>query len=223
MADVANMSDPPTAGSPGPIHEQNPAGDSTVGGNSSDDDPFPFLSAKELFTKLSINATGADQTDGAAGRASSCDSTRKRAILRSWPRDPKGKNIIATPDGKRAGNGLALWGATLFDFYRVQRFPSVFGLSTISTGSKLAAWMKENGETTTADYEIAWAEREEEPREIYPCDIGKIIPDGEMRIRIGAWGKPVSSRDKATGEGSDNVWSPCPFHHFLWVRPTYHC
>ncbi|KIM37319.1 hypothetical protein M413DRAFT_31029 [Hebeloma cylindrosporum] len=114
-------------------------------------------------------------------------TTRHRVIFSQWPRDPDTKNFIK-PDnsliGKTAGNGLQLWGATMFDFYAVLRHPSIPNLRTLSVGSKLLGWVKQVGE----DYELArstyeWAEREEDPKTFEPCDIEVLIREGEAEMR----------------------------------------
>ncbi|KAK0230088.1 hypothetical protein IW262DRAFT_1262956 [Armillaria fumosa] len=87
----------------------------------------------------------------------------------------------STPPGKVAGNGQPLWGATVLDFFRTRRMPDCPYLSTISTGSKLCAWMKEIGELEHAKDEIAWAEDEAEPEELFPCDMAKILRDDDHR------------------------------------------
>lgn len=110
-------------------------------------------------------------------------STRTRPVFCQWPRDPKGK-LIETPPGKCTPNGLP-WGATLFDFYMVNRAPDIPGFMTITTGSKLAAWTKANNETEIAADEIEWAEREEEPKEIPPCDVVESIRTNEDRVHNG--------------------------------------
>ena len=113
-------------------------------------------------------------------------TTRHRFVFSTWPRDPKGKPI--TPDnsklGKMTANEIQHWGATLFDFYHVRRMPHFGGLQTTSTGSKLAAWMKANGEDYAED-ELELAEQEEDPREIFPCDIVKLVETTENRERTG--------------------------------------
>ncbi|KAG1733008.1 uncharacterized protein EDB91DRAFT_1057762, partial [Suillus paluster] len=94
-----------------------------------------------------------------------------RIIFRSWPRDSKGKAIQPfSLWGKEAGNGLDLWGATLYDFYHVRRLPYLRNNITNSTGSKLAKWMRQAGELTATD-ELHWAEKEE----ISVADIGELI------------------------------------------------
>ena len=83
-----------------------------------------------------------------------------------------------------APNGLDLWGATLYDFYRVKRDPSLNFL-TVSTGSVIAASMRALGEIEWARNEIAWADEEQEPHEVFPYDIGKLIHDMERKVREG--------------------------------------
>ncbi|KAK0491682.1 hypothetical protein IW261DRAFT_1389570 [Armillaria novae-zelandiae] len=106
---------------------------------------------------------------------------RKRAIVREWPRDPKGPIMKSTLPGKVAGNNQPLWGATVLDFFRTSRKPDCPYLLTISTGSKLCAWMKEIGELEHAKDEIAWAEDEAEPEELLPCDMAKLLRDDDHR------------------------------------------
>ncbi|KAF8123290.1 hypothetical protein EV363DRAFT_1272880 [Boletus edulis] len=108
-----------------------------------------------------------------------------RFIFRHWPRDPNGKPIVPSDiHGKEAGNGLDLWGATLYDFYFVRRIPSsVHGL-TISTGSKLTKVMEAFGELEHAQNEIAWAAREADPKEkrTVPSDKSVVAPDADTHM-----------------------------------------
>ncbi|KAH7925677.1 hypothetical protein BV22DRAFT_1128823 [Leucogyrophana mollusca] len=108
---------------------------------------------------------------------------RNRVVFRAWTRDPAGQNIVPLSAdevrGKQTSNGLDLWGATLYDFYRVRRIPDLRTLQTTSTGSRLAAHMRRFGELEWASDEIAWADAEEEPREVFPFDIGKLIQESE--------------------------------------------
>ena len=87
--------------------------------------------------------------------------------------------------GKTAIEGLQLWGASLFDFYRVQRHPSVTNVETLSTSSKLLGFVKSIGE----DYPVARpmverAEREEDPKLIEPFDIARLIQNEEREINV---------------------------------------
>ncbi len=106
---------------------------------------------------------------------------RRRVIVREWPRDPKGPIMKATPPGKVAGNNQPLWGATVLDFFRTRRIPDCENLSTISTGGKLCAWMKEIGELEHAKDEIAWAEDEVDPEELFPCDMAALLRVDDLR------------------------------------------
>ncbi|KAF8835879.1 hypothetical protein BDN67DRAFT_974822 [Paxillus ammoniavirescens] len=133
---------------------------------------------------------------------------KKRFVFRRWPRDPNGKelNSFRFAPGKEAGNGIELWGATLYDFFLIRGHPSDTDRSgwTISTGSKLAKTMKACGELEAAKDEIAWAEREEEPREILPCDPAEAINCYERRAQLGYYDaysarKDVAERAKKSG------------------------
>ena len=126
------------------------------------------------------------------------DPFHKRSIFRRWPRSPTGKPIRPTNSlkGKETPNGIQLWGATMFDFYRVQRFPDISGLLTITTGSKLLRWMKANGELDAAKDEIEWAEHEEGPKIIEPYPLRNLIENEEVMIRIRVLGEPMFKNDK---------------------------
>src|SRR5271156_3658813 len=100
------------------------------------------------------------------------EGLRTRFVFRFWPRDPNGQ-VAQLKRGKVAPNGLDLWGATLYDFYRVKSIPSGSDDLTVSTGSMIAASMRELGEIEWARNEIAWADEEQEPHEVFPYDIGK--------------------------------------------------
>ena len=115
-------------------------------------------------------------------------TTRHRVIFSVWPRDPQTEHFIKsgaenTIIGKTAIKGLQLWGASLFDFYRVQKHPSMTNLETLSTSSKLLEFVKSVGE----DYPVARpmverAEREEDPKMIEPFDISRLIQNEEGEI-----------------------------------------
>ena len=66
------------------------------------------------------------------------------------------------------------WGATLFDVYSVKPLPESKDL-TYSSGSKLAAWMKANGE----DNQLEFAENEEDRYLILPYEITGLIQDAD--------------------------------------------
>jgi len=109
--------------------------------------------------------------------------TKHRRVLRHWPRDPNGNVLTHETSklGKMHPNGIQFWGATLFDFYLVRRVPKVAACVTLSTGSKLAAWMKEQGETIAKD-ELQRAEREPEPSEVKPYPTIELVKEVEPRI-----------------------------------------
>lgn len=56
---------------------------------------------------------------------------KERFVLLQWPRDPNGPPMKVTPEGKHTGNGCKIWGATLYDFYRIYRMPDCPNLSCI--------------------------------------------------------------------------------------------
>ena len=86
-------------------------------------------------------------------------------------------------------------GATLYDFFHVRRIPNNLHLRTLSTGSKLVAHMRNIGELKWAEDEIHWADQEEDPVEVPPCDIGEIIKDLELRTHMGLNGKSMKRAD----------------------------
>jgi hypothetical protein len=86
-------------------------------------------------------------------------------------------------------------GATLYDFFNVQRMPNNPHLRTLSTGSKLAAHMRNIDELKWAEDEIHWTDQEEDPVEVPPCDIGEIIKDLELRTHMGINGKSMKRAD----------------------------
>jgi len=115
-------------------------------------------------------------------------TTRHRIIFSVWPRDPQTEHVIKQGVdnpivGKVAIQGLQLWGGSLFDFYRVQRHPSLTNIETLSTSSKLLEFVKSVGE----DYPVARpmverAEREADPRMIEPFNIARLIHNEECEI-----------------------------------------
>ncbi|KIJ59032.1 hypothetical protein HYDPIDRAFT_33544 [Hydnomerulius pinastri MD-312] len=151
------------------------------------------------------------------------ESEKKRMVFRTWPRDPSGKSLVENAiRGKRAGNGLDLWGATLYDFYHVRRVPDLAGFITISTGSKLAAEMKDFSELDAAKDEFAWAEQEEFPRELPAWDPGEATTCYESRVQGGyfdAFSSRKEVREKAAK--SNTVWTtPGPYQLAEEHRPS---
>ncbi|KAH7915961.1 hypothetical protein BJ138DRAFT_1140844 [Hygrophoropsis aurantiaca] len=113
---------------------------------------------------------------------------RRRVVFRLWPRDPKGKMIPPSAlraRGKMASNGLDLWGGTLYDFFHVYRMPGDLHTRTTTTSSQLVKHMRESGELDAAKSEISWADAEEDPQQLFPCDIGELFKDMDRRVLLG--------------------------------------
>ena len=110
-------------------------------------------------------------------------TTRWRIIFSEWPRDPVGKYTVSLAEnsalGKMAPNNADLWGATLFDFFYVKPLPESKDL-IFSSGSKLAAWMKANGEDHAKNH-LEFVENEEDPYLILPYEITRLIQDTDRR------------------------------------------
>ncbi|KAG2140481.1 uncharacterized protein EDB93DRAFT_1089816, partial [Suillus bovinus] len=114
------------------------------------------------------------------------------------PRDPKGNTITASPlRGKEASNGVDLWGATLYDFYWVLRAPDVKNYLTISTGSRLAKWVRQHGELIAED-ELCSADEEEDPKEVPVVDIGELIRCYDVRVTLGVFNHFSSRKETPT-------------------------
>ncbi|KAG1788551.1 uncharacterized protein HD556DRAFT_1245010 [Suillus plorans] len=141
---------------------------------------------------------------------------KNRVVFRVWPRDPKGQTITVTSlRAKEAANGIDLWGATLYDFYWVLRAPDVKNYLTISTGSRLAKWMRQHGELIAED-ELYWADKEEDPKEVPVVDIGELIRCHDARVASGVFNK-FSSIDSPFHP--DHYPSPYPFVPFTHEAP----
>lgn len=148
--------------------------------------------------------------------------TRRRFIFQEWPRDPK-SNQSLTPEnskmGKMASNGIQIWGATLRDFYTVHRLPSLINLRTHSSGSKLAAWMKSQGEMYAEDL-IATAAQEPDPHLIFPCDITPLIKANEnLTFEEKSWiRKDPKGKSKETHREHCELPTPVSPRHLLFDR-----
>lgn len=103
--------------------------------------------------------------------------------------------MVVSPKGKEAPNGIQLWGKTLYDFYHLNRAPTNQHSITKSTGSKLAAYMREIGELDWAGPEIQWADQEKDPERVLACDIGKLVEDCERHVAMGLFGKSINQVD----------------------------
>lgn len=142
---------------------------------------------------------------------------KHRFVMFKWPRpdpipnykkvdlkslNPRPYEIISPKSslpGKMAPNGVQLWGSTLLDFFKVQRIPGLPSLSTTSSGSKLLAWCKANGEygdKAPAKDCIAWAEKEKDPEIVPVYKVAKMIKDIESLA--------YSSDNSAQIEASEN-------------------
>ena len=141
---------------------------------------------KHAVSKGIINSPDATDEEKAtiSRRILNDKRARWRNIFSQWPRDPKGKCITpltgnspnALANGKMVHNtNVQLWGATLFDFYSVKPLPESIDLA-FSSGSKLAAWMKDNGEDH-AKNQLEFAENEDDPYLIPPYEITGLIQD----------------------------------------------
>ena len=110
-------------------------------------------------------------------------NTRHNNIYLHWPRDPGARKVLRLDDvsGKKTPNGLEMWGSTRLDFYMVALSEKKPNVVISSSGSKLGAWMKANGEDKYGPATVLMrrAETGEEPELIYPCDIAQLIKDGE--------------------------------------------
>ena len=158
----------------------------------------PRKSKQDFLDHLTLlhaqSDTPSEVSEDATGESKKADrirrlqapTTRRRFIFSIWPRDPKGKPLLPENSklGKMAANEIQRWGATLFDFYHVRRRADFGGSQSTLTGSKLAAWMKANGEDYAKE-ELELADEEEDLKEIFPCDIAKLVEDAEMRERMG--------------------------------------
>jgi len=149
------------------------------------DHPTLLHAQSDTPSKVSENATDKEREADRIRRLQA-PTTRRRFVCSTWPRDPKGKELFLENSklGKMVANEIQHWGATLFDFYHVRHTPDSGALQTTSTGSKLAAWMKANGEDYAKE-ELELAEEEEDPKEIFPSDIAKLVEDAEMREQMG--------------------------------------
>lgn len=135
---------------------------------------------------------------------------KERFVLNQWPRDPNGLTLKITPRGMDTGNGCELWGATLYDFYRILRLPSLPHWSTISTGSKIAAWMKAAGEKYAKD-QLKQARLEDKPRLLPVYDIGEFIELVEEQVWKSNTGKSLKVNRKNTKETYQHLYPPSQY------------
>lgn len=141
------------------------------------------LTLKRTPSYLPKNATEKEKQEDRQKRLLD-PTTKHRSIFLEWPRDPEGQTMIpqdTLPGKSPPGSRLELWGATLLDFYWTAVVPGILGARSISTGSKLAAWCKENGENLSyAKDELNRASFEAELEKVSPCSISRLIRDTEQ-------------------------------------------
>ena len=130
---------------------------------------------------------------------------RERFVLQHWPRDQKGPPLKGHSGGKSTSNGQPLWGATLYDFYMVERLPGLANLRTITTGSRMADWCKSIGEVNHAKQQIEQAEMEERPKQLPPYPIWKLVEEMEVLARNKAHGKELKWKGKLSVTEEDEV------------------
>ncbi|TDL18078.1 hypothetical protein BD410DRAFT_775301 [Rickenella mellea] len=162
------------------------------------EDPF-IKRLSKYYATGSVSELDDEKEEDSSKEIAASKRPKTRFIFRQWPRNPAGYVIDNIPDGKMALNiSNKLWGASLYDFYRVRRIPDCPNLSTISTGSKLAAWAKANNELEWAKDEIKCSELETNPRETKPMSITTLIEASEIFARAGLWGKSVRLNNENT-------------------------
>ena len=84
--------------------------------------------------------------------------------------------------------------------------PILVGCTSTSTGRKLVAWMKANGEDYAKE-ELELADEEEGPKEIFTCDIAKLVEDAEMRHQMGIL-KMVRGSDRKEQRKGEEFFRP---------------
>ena len=127
---------------------------------------------------------------------------RHRGIERWWPRDPNGPGYeLRWPGGKMAPNGIPQWGATILDFFGTNRFPWLETSVYFASGSRLAEYTRRIGEKECAwsEPELALADAEEDPKQLFPVDVRELIRGADTRINMGlcrSMPKPGESTSK---------------------------
>lgn len=164
----------------------------------------PIKNKKEALEEIILSHIGAGKTTTTAAdrqRILNAKTTPWRSVFACWPRDPNGKYITRENSelGKMAPNRAQIWGATLFNFYSVRRIPDLHNLVTFSSGSKLAAWMKANGEDY-AKSELEFAEQEPDPYLVHPYPITELIQDTDALIDEKSWVRD-DQYDDLSGKG----------------------
>ena len=126
--------------------------------------------------------------------------TKQRFIFSKWPQ-PMPENSFS---GKMTPNENTLWGATLFDFFSVQRTYEQLGRRSFSTSSRLAKWAKAAGEIEgKTKVCLERAEAEKDPEVIEPYDIQVEIQEWEESIRQQIIASQTDEEQKDQGDGSE--------------------
>ena len=110
---------------------------------------------------------------------------RKRQIMSVRTRPPIGPVARRTDpkDGKQIpGEGTPeLWGATMYDLFRVLKLADIRSYSSITTGSRMLTWVKSKDERDKtrewkwAQLQINIAQTERDPEELKPVNIAELI------------------------------------------------
>ncbi|KAF8432763.1 hypothetical protein L210DRAFT_3557845 [Boletus edulis BED1] len=161
--------------------------------------------------------------------------SKKRTVFRFWPRKLNSKRLDPTKlRGTLSPDGY-VWGETLYDFYYVNRLPSVDNFVSISTGSMLRQVMESIGELDAAAPEIEWAKTEGHPRVQGVADTEEQIklrlwefanPSSQDRVgaekQVGEQGEQVSKKNEALEYGDDELSTFIPSPITIPVTSPFH-
>jgi hypothetical protein len=120
--------------------------------------------------------------------------------------------------GKETSNGICLWGETLNDFYYTHHIPDCPYLCTLTTGSRMATWVRSIDEVKYAEEEIDWADNVEgDPVQLILHDVGEYIEGFEAQVQLhsiamiqesGMTSEEKSSTDKETSASPTALFDP---------------
>ncbi|KAJ7197145.1 hypothetical protein GGX14DRAFT_316539, partial [Mycena pura] len=109
-------------------------------------------------------------------------------------------------------------GNTLYDFYYYEPFPEIPSYIMSSTGSRLAAKMRELGELDAAADEIEWADLEADPLQlVLPIEIARDILPWEDHFGMKERSSVGGEEHARAKENYPGPWPIVPFSH---VPPT---
>jgi hypothetical protein len=162
---------------------------------------------------------------------------KKRAVFRFWPRDADAKLLKKGEfPGTQSPDGYP-WGATLYDFYSVNRIPTIPDYVSFTTGSSLFQMAQALGELDVAAPEIEWAKLEGQPRDEGVADTEELIRCIDTRLQLWkrldpskyATGKQDGEQNKEDEMESDDETVPVnvpptipitsPFHSSHYPKP----